>query len=452
MDLFEHNLEKQSAAELPLAARLRPKTLGEFVGQEHLVAKGRFLRSALDRDQVPSMILWGPPGTGKTTLAEIIANTTRSRFVFYSAVMGTVKDIREIVNEAKDKRVYHNQRTILFVDEIHRFNKSQQDAFLPFVERGVITLIGATTENPSFEVNAALLSRCKVLTLNALDTEALALVINRALKDPRAGLDAYHLTPEAVLALAESSFGDARRAITALELACQLAGEQGLSEVTPEIVAEAQQRKTLLYDKAGEEHYNVVSAFIKSLRGSDPDAAVYWMTRMLESGEDALFILRRMVIFASEDIGSADPQALAVAIHAMESFRFIGLPEGVLPMTQAATYLACAPKSNAVIMAYGAALRDVKGQGALPVPMHLRNAPTSLMKTLGYGRDYKYPHNFSGHYVPESYLPEALGGARYYEPSESGYEAEIKRRLDAWHATRNATRRSETDQNPHGQK
>ena len=255
--------------------------------------------------------------------------------------------------------------------------------------------------------------------MNALDTEALALVINRALKDPRAGLDAYHLTPEAVLALAESSFGDARRAITALELACQLAGEQGLSEVTPEIVAEAQQRKTLLYDKAGEEHYNVVSAFIKSLRGSDPDAAVYWMTRMLESGEDALFILRRMVIFASEDIGSADPQALAVAIHAMESFRFIGLPEGVLPMTQAATYLACAPKSNAVIMAYGAALRDVKGQGALPVPMHLRNAPTSLMKTLGYGRDYKYPHNFSGHYVPESYLPEASAGRATTSPARA---------------------------------
>lgn len=450
MDLFEHSVEQANAAELPLAARLRPKTLADFVGQEHLVGKGRFLRTALDRDQVPSMIFWGPPGTGKTTLAEIIANTTRSKFVFYSAVMGTVKEIRELVNEAKTRRTYHNQRTILFVDEIHRFNKSQQDAFLPFVERGVITLIGATTENPSFEVNAALLSRCKVLTLNALDPEALSRVITRALNDPRAGLDAFSFTPEAVLALAESSFGDARRAITALELACQLAAEQGVSEVTPEIVAEAQQRKTLLYDKAGEEHYNVISAFIKSLRGSDPDAAVYWMTRMLESGEDPLFILRRMVIFASEDVGSADPQALAVAVNAMEAFRFIGLPEGVLPMTQAATYLATAPKSNAVIMAYGAALKDVKGQGALPVPLHLRNAPTSLMKTLGYGRDYKYPHNFSGNYVPEAYLPEALANARYYEPSENGYEAEIKRRLDAWHAKRESPRKSGEDRNPHG--
>lgn len=431
MDLFDHSAATRAAGEQPLAARIRPQTLAEFVGQEHLVAPGRFLHTALARDQVPSLILWGPPGTGKTTLAEIIAHSTRSFFVFYSAVMGTVKEIREIVNEAQDRRKFRQQRTILFVDEIHRFNKSQQDAFLPFVERGVITLIGATTENPSFEVNAALLSRCKVLTLKALESKDIEALLARALKDERSGLGAYSLTPEASRLLAESSGGDARRALTSLELACQFADQQGTCELTPEIVGEAQQRKTLLYDKGGEEHYNVISAFIKSLRGSDPDAAVYWMVRMLEAGEDPLFILRRMAIFASEDIGSADPRALTVAMAATESFRFVGLPEGVLPMTQAATYLASAPKSNAVVMAYHAAQSDVQAHGALPVPLHIRNAPTSLMKQLGYGKDYKYPHNFAGHYVAERYLPDELKGARYYEPSDQGYEATIKARLEA---------------------
>ncbi|RJO67342.1 MAG: replication-associated recombination protein A [Myxococcales bacterium] len=435
MDLFDRQ-EKEGEGAQPLAARLRPHVLEEFVGQEHIIGEGKFLRTMISRDQIPSLILWGPPGSGKTTLAEVIANSTKSDFVFYSAVLGSVKEIREIIDKAKERRKFFGKRTILFVDEIHRFNKAQQDAFLPWVERGVVTLIGATTENPSFEVNAALLSRCKVLVLNALTPEQIGVILDRALRDEQRGLGGRGLAldAEARRFLAEGAYGDARRALTTLESAVELVQEQGATTITLALVEEAQQKKALLYDKAGEEHYNVISAFIKSLRGSDPDAAVYWMARMLEAGEDPLFILRRMVIFASEDIGSADPTALQVAIAATDSFRFIGLPEGVLPMSQAATYLACAPKSNAALSAYQRALGDVKQHGPLPVPLHIRNAPTRLMKDLGYGRQYKYPHNFDGHYTPEVYLPDELVNRRYYEPAGQGEEKRIKERLDAWRA------------------
>jgi putative ATPase len=443
VDLFDRNVEENSK-DAPLAARMRPRDLDEFVGQEHLVGPGRFLHALIERDQVPSMIFWGPPGTGKTTLAAIIAQRTSSKFIFYSAVLGSVKEIREIIEQARQTRKFYGKRTILFVDEIHRFNKAQQDAFLPFVEKGVITLIGATTENPSFEVNAALLSRCKVITLNALQPADIRSLLERAQKDPVRGLaGSFELEPEALEFLSESSYGDARRALTSLETAIEFAARENKRAIDLEMVEQALQHKALIYDKAGEEHYNVISAFIKSLRGSDPDAAVYWMTRMLEAGEDPLFILRRMVIFASEDIGSANPQALQVALAAMESFRFIGLPEGVLPMTQAATYLACSEKSNAVIMAYLAALSDVKQHGSLPVPMNLRNAPTSLMKSIGYGKNYKYPHDFEGNYVPERYLPDLLADKVYYKPSLNGEEKHIKARLETWRSQTEATKTGE---------
>jgi len=429
-DLFDHSNTKNEYA--PLAERMRPRSIDELIGQDHLVGPGKFLSTLIQRDQIPSLILWGPPGVGKTTIASIIAHHTRSEFVFYSAILGGVKEIRAIAEEARNRQKFNRRRTILFVDEIHRFNKSQQDAFLPFVEKGIVTLIGATVENPSFEVNAALLSRSKVLLLHALEAEDLARLIKRALADSERGLGRLELEMDdkSVTLLAESSYGDARRALTTLETAADIALQNGKHAIDEETVVEAMQHKMLLYDKKGEEHYNLVSAFIKSMRGSDPDAAVYWMTRMLEAGEDPLFILRRMVIFASEDIGNADPQALQTAVAATESFRFIGLPEGVLPMSQAAVYLACAPKANSSYMAYLAARKDVKEFGALPVPLHVRNAPTALMKSIGYGNDYKYPHNYDGHYVPEQYLPEKLKDRLYFSPSDQGREKEIAERLE----------------------
>jgi putative ATPase len=432
MDLFDHAAEKDSQRRAPLAERMRPRTLDEFVGQEHLTAPGRLLHRAISADQIPSLLLWGPPGTGKTTLAQVMARATGAHFTTLSAVMGGVKDIREAVAEAEARWRERRQRTLLFVDEIHRFNKAQQDALLPHVERGTVTLVGATTENPSFEVNAALLSRCRVVTLRALEEEELESLLRRALTDERGLRGRASADDEALRFIAGSSAGDARRALTALEVAAQHAS----GKVDKAAAEEALQHKALLYDKAGEEHYNVVSAFIKSMRGSDPDAALYWMTRMLEAGEDPVFVLRRMVIFASEDIGNADPRALLVAVGALQAFELVGLPEGTLPMTQAVTYLALSPKSNAVLTSYAAARAAVNDKGPLPVPLQLRNATTRLMKGMGYGGGYRYPHNFEGSYVPEDYLPEALKGSRLYRPSQNGLEKTLGARLDELRAAR----------------
>jgi len=436
-DLFRH-AARNDPSNRPLAERMRPRTLEEFVGQTHLVGPGKLLERVTGR-ALPSLILWGPPGTGKTTLARILAERAEARFVTLSAVQAGVKDLREAVAQAETQLAEQRKRTVLFVDEIHRFNKAQQDALLPHVEAGTVTFIGATTENPSFEVNAALLSRCKVVRLEALGEPALVTLLDRALADAQRGLGALpvSIAPEVKALIAREAGGDARRALHTLEVAVEVARPAHAGEprlVDAAIVEEALQKKTLLYDKSGDQHYDVISAFIKSMRGSDPDAAVYWMTRMLESGEDPVFILRRMVIFASEDIGNADPRALQVAVAAMDAVRLIGLPEGTLPMTQATTYLACAPKSNAVLTTYAAARKAVTEGGALPVPLHVRNAPTQLMKQMGYGAGYQYPHDFQGNYVAAEYLPEALRGQRFFRPSRSGEERELAARLAAWRA------------------
>jgi len=438
MGLFEQEERREQEANMPLAARVRPRRFDEFVGQEHIIGPGKALRRTIEADKLSSFILWGPPGTGKTTLALLVAEVTNSQFASLSAVSAGVADLRRVVDEAQRLRRATSRRTVLFIDEIHRFNKAQQDALLPHVERGTVTLVGATTENPSFELNAALLSRCRVFVLESLDETALVTVLQRALRDPQHGLlhRAVKADDEVLRTIARSSFGDARKALTTLEVATELAVQQSVNELTITHVDEAAQHKALLYDKAGEEHYNVISAFIKSLRGSDPDAAVYWLVRMLEAGEPPRFILRRMVIFASEDVGNADPRALEVATNALAAFEFVGLPEGVLPLTQAATYLACAPKSNAVIVAYREAREDVREHGPLAVPLKLRNAVTGLMKHLGYGREYKYPHNSDGNYVPETYLPDELLDRRYYRPTEHGDEKAIADRLDTWRRMR----------------
>jgi putative ATPase len=433
---------------------MRPRTLAEFVGQEHILGPGKLLRRVLDAKELPSLILWGPPGTGKTTLGRLLATEAGADFIALSAVMAGVKDLREAVAEATTRRDQRDRRTVLFVDEIHRFNKAQQDALLPHVEAGTVTLIGATTENPSFEVNAALLSRTKVVVLQALSEGHLRQVIDRALLDRERGLGqvALQVADDVRALLAREARGDARRALAALEAAAAVAADGAAPGVAPAgegeaadagtaprvidraAVEEALQRRTLLYDKAGDEHYGVVSAFIKSMRGSDPDAAVYWMARMLEAGEDPVFVLRRMVIFAAEDVGLADPQALSVATAALDAFRFVGLPEGVLPLTQAVVYLATAPKSNTALTTYAAAKADVDAHGALPVPAHLRNATTGLGKSLGWGSGYQYPHDHPGHHVREEYLPDPLRGHRYYQPSEQGREKAIRERLAALRA------------------
>ena len=430
-DLFSRFADTDRAM-TPLAERMRPQSLDDFEGQEHLLAKGRFLRAAIEADRIPSMILWGPPGTGKTTLAKLLANHTGAEIVMFSAVSGSVKEVRAIIATAAERRNVYHKRTILFIDEIHRFNKAQQDALLPSVEKGVVTLVGATTENPSFSVIPALLSRCKVLGLEALSTTALSQIIVRAFNDKDRGLGFLEAQVEddAIEFIAESARGDARYALTALELATHHAVEgDNPAVVDVACVEEASQAKALLYDKAGEEHYNVVSAFIKSLRGSDPDAALYWMFRMIEAGEDPLFVLRRMIIFASEDIGNADPNALQTVVAADTAFQRIGMPEGVYPIAQACTYLACAPKSNAQVDAIAMPKKDIRDHGPLPVPLKLRNAPTSHMKQWGYAKGYRYPHNEDGFAEGETYLPKKLTGKRYYLPKQSGIEIKIAARL-----------------------
>ncbi len=436
-DLFD--ARAKAAKKSPLADRMRPQNLAEFVGQEHLVGPDKILRGFMERKELVSMILWGPPGVGKTTLALIIARTIGAHFVSFSAVLSGVKDIRAVIEEAKQQLKYYGKSTVLFVDEIHRFNKSQQDAFLHHVEDGTITLIGATTENPSFEVNAPLLSRCKVLVLEQLSADNIKTIITNTLSNKERGLGNLKIAidDDAFNFIVELSHGEARVALNTLESALMLMkpdkGKQ--RKVTLKIAQEAMQRKALLYDKGGDEHYNVISAFIKSMRGSDPDAAVYWLARMLEAGEDPLFIARRMVIFASEDIGNADPSAVQVAVAVKDAFHFVGMPEGWIPLSHGVTYLASAPKSNASYKAYLSALEDVKEKGALGVPLHIRNAPTPLMKDLGYGKGYKYPHNHGGH-IEQSYLPEELQGKEYYKPTENGFDKEIKERLASYKASR----------------
>ncbi|MDR4509144.1 MAG: replication-associated recombination protein A [Candidatus Brocadiaceae bacterium] len=416
----------------PLADRMRPRNLSEFAGQEHLVGKDKILQKLVENKELMSLILWGPPGVGKTTLAFIIARAMDAHFISFSAVLSGVKDIRAVIDEAKEQRDYFHKRTILFVDEIHRFNKAQQDAFLHYVEDGTITLIGATTENPSFEVNAPLLSRCKLLILKPLNDKQLKCIMQNALKDKERGFGnlTVMIKDDVLDFIACSSHGEARAALNTLESSVLFAKSDNhdLRKVSLDIAQEAMQKRALLYDKGGEEHYNVISAFIKSMRGSDPDAALYWLARMLEAGEDPLFIARRMVIFASEDIGNADPSALQLAVSVKDACHFVGMPEGWISLAQGAVYLACAPKSNASYKAYQDVLKDVKEKGPLAVPLHIRNAPTSFTKNLGYGKEYKYPHSFHG-YVEQDYLPEMLKGREYYKPTDNGYDKEIKKRL-----------------------
>ena len=421
----------------PLAARLRPRTLEEYVGQTHLLGPGKVLRRLIESDQVSSMIFWGPPGVGKTTLARIIANQTKATFIDFSAVTSGIKEIRAVMQQAEDNRRF-GEKTILFVDEIHRFNKAQQDAFLPFVEKGSIILIGATTENPSFEINGALLSRCKVFVLQALKPEEIAELLRRALRDKRGfGDQVVHIGDDLLEAIANFANGDARTALSTLEMVVLNGevGSDGSTTVTAETVEQCTSKKSLLYDKKGEEHYNLISALHKSMRNSDPDAAVYWLARMLEAGEDPLYVARRVIRFASEDIGLADPRALDQAVAAYQACHFLGMPECTVHLTQAVVYMSLAPKSNALYKAYEHAKTDALQQLAEPVPLVIRNAPTRLMKELDYGKGYQYAHDAADKLTTLQCLPDSLAGRSYYEPTEEGLEAKYKARLEtikAW--------------------
>jgi len=452
LDIFEYQARKAADASRPLAEIMRPKSLEEFVGQKHVVGKGSLIRNAIEKDRIFSMILWGPPGCGKTTLARIIAGETKSYFVHFSAVLSGIKEIRSVIEEARNQQKLYRKKTILFVDEIHRFNKAQQDAFLHHVENGLITLIGATTENPSFEVIAPLLSRCRVIVLKTFSQDDIHAIINRALRNKERGLGNLNLvlSKDALAYLIQIADGDARTALNNLEItASLLSSESDTSDkkkkrhITIKDLESALQKKSLVYDKSGEEHYNLISAFHKSLRGSDPDAALYWLERMLSAGEDPLYLARRMVRFASEDVGNADSNALEVALNAMKAFRFLGHPEGELALAQAAVYLATAPKSNSIYLAFRKIKDVVKSTGTQPVPLHIRNAPTGLMKKLGYGKSYKYAHNFKDAYIHQEYLPEELQNQRYYFPTDRGYEKIIKQRLEKWLSLRSKMKNKE---------
>ena len=444
MDLFDPPAAAPAtpAPPGPLADRMRPRTLDEVVGQGHLIGPGKVLRRSLEEGRLHSMILWGPPGTGKTTLALLMAQVVGARFVTFSAVLAGVKEIRQVMAEAETDRARRGRRTILFVDEIHRFNKAQQDAFLPYVERGDIVLVGATTENPSFEVNAALLSRCRVYVLQPLGEADLVGILERALSDRERGLGGAEVTaePDALRLLTVMAGGDARNALNILELAVELeAARAGTARrLTAGAIREAAQKKALLYDKAGEEHYNLISALHKSLRDSDPDGALYWLGRMLDAGEDPLYVARRLVRFASEDVGNADPAALRLTLDAKEAYHFLGTPEGELALAQAACYLALAPKSNAVYAAWNAVRDDIREQPAEPVPLHLRNAPTGLMAGLGYGKGYQYAHDAPDAQVDQEHLPAALRGRTYYRPTDRGLEKDLAARLLQWREQRRA--------------
>jgi len=440
MDLFEHQSEEDVREGAPLATRMRPVTFHDFVGQEHLIGKGHVLRKAIEAGQLPSIILWGPPGSGKTTLAYIIANTTVSHFSPISAVSAGVADLRRIIEEAKERRKMYQKKTILFIDEIHRFNKAQQDAVLPFVEDGTVTLIGATTQNPSFEVISPLLSRCQVLTLNPLTNDEIQIIILRALRDKLEGLGTLNieLAHDALSHLITMSNSDARIALNALEMAAlttppDASGKRTISLAT---VEDAIQRRALRYDKMGELHYDLISALHKSMRGSDPDASLYWLAKMLESGEDPLAIARRLVRFASEDVGMADPQALVLAMAAQQAVHFIGMPEGNLALAEAAVYLATAPKSNSLYQAYSRVQEEIQHGSSGSVPLHLRNPVTPLMKDMGYGKGYKYAHDYPGHFVQQQNLPDSLHGKHFYTPSDQGYEKQVAARLKAWRGKR----------------
>ncbi len=436
MDMFEKQAGDLQAQEAPLATRMRPNSLNTFVGQEHIIGPGRVLRKAIESGKIPSIILWGPPGSGKTTLAYIIANMTGANFSPISAVSANVNDLRRIIEEAKGRRQVNLQKTILFIDEIHRFNKTQQDAVLPFVEDGTITLIGATTENPSFEVTSPLLSRSRVMPLKPLTDEQIQVILTRALKDTLRGIGYLNVevAPEALGHLTTLSNHDARIALNALEMAALSTSpdEEGKRYITLPTIEDTLQRRVLPYDKSGDQHYDFISALHKSMRGSDPDASLYWLVRMLEAGEDPLYIARRLIRFASEDVGMADPQALVIAMAAQQAVHFIGMPECNLALAEAAVYLATAPKSNSLYEAYSRAQQEISQGPSESAPLHLRNPVTPLMQEMGYGKDYKYAHDYPNHFTEQQNLPDRLQGAKYYTPSTQGYEAQIITRLKSW--------------------